>query len=126
MFADDVKLICPRSESVVLQSDIPAIHSWTQDGNLPLNENQCTIISVGHSPPYRYTRYPGGPAIKDVERTNDLGVHVDRSFKPSRHCVLSLKTSLNYCLLAKRIYGNLSADQASQEPPSLVNIHSLN
>ncbi len=89
MFADDVKLISPRSESVVLQSDIHAIHSWNQEWDPPLNENKCSIISVGQSPTYPYTLYPGGPAIINADTTKDLGVHVDRSFKPSRHCGLA-------------------------------------
>ncbi len=64
MFADDVKLISPRSESVVLQSDIQVIHSWTQEWDLPLNANKCSIISVGQS-----STDSGGPAIEDAETT---------------------------------------------------------
>ncbi len=89
MFADDVKLISPSSESAVLQRDIHAIHPWTQEWDLPLNENKCSTISVGQSPTNPFTLYLGGPAIKDAETTMDLEVHVDRNFKPSRLCVLA-------------------------------------
>ncbi len=108
MFADDVKLISPRSESVVLQSDIHAIHSWTKEWDLPLNENKCSIISVGQSPAYPYTLYPGGPAIINAETTKDLGVQVDRSFKPSRHCVLAAQRARAALFLIVRTFVRLT------------------
>ncbi len=80
MFADYVKLISPRTEIAVLQGDIHAIHSWTQEWDLPLNENKCSIISVGQSPTSPFTLYPGGPAVKAAEMTKDFEVHVDRTF----------------------------------------------
>ncbi len=59
---------------------------WAQEWDLPLNESKCGIISVGQDPINLLTLHPGGLGS---EVAKDLGVHVDRSFKPSHHCVLA-------------------------------------
>ncbi len=51
LFADDVKMVFPRSQSSNLLSSLSSAWTWTGKWHLPTNPNKCSCFTVGNPPP---------------------------------------------------------------------------
>ncbi len=50
-FADDVKMVYPRSQSSRLLSSLSSAWAWAGKWDLPINPNKCACLTVGNLPP---------------------------------------------------------------------------
>ncbi len=51
LFADDVKIVYPRSQSSRLLSSLSPAWAWAEEWDLPINPNKCAYLTVGNLPP---------------------------------------------------------------------------
>ncbi len=51
LFADDVKMVSPRSQSNFLQSSNYNVWNWSINWDLPINTTKCNYIAIGRAPP---------------------------------------------------------------------------
>ncbi len=80
-FADDVKLIAPRSQQHELRSSIQQALSWSRRLNLPLNASKSHHLSTGGPPDERLvlSEVAIGELMTKYEQINDLGITVNLS-----------------------------------------------
>ncbi len=78
-FADDAKLIAPRSQQHELRSSIEQALNWSRRWDLPSNASKSSHLSIGGQPDDRLVLYEEaiGEQMKKCEQINDLGVTVN-------------------------------------------------
>ncbi len=50
LFADDVKMVFPRSQSSRLLSSLSSAWTWAEEWDLPISHNKCSCLAVGNLP----------------------------------------------------------------------------
>ncbi len=85
LFADDVKIISPRSQYNNTELSLRSAWDWSVTWALPLNPSKCCHLPIGQPPTVPLTFADGTP-VAMVETAKDLGVAIDTSFKPSLQC----------------------------------------
>ncbi len=85
LFADDVKLITPRSQQHDLGYSIHQAFNWSYRWDLPLNASKSHHLSIGGSPDLRIAQpeEATGKSLRKCEQINDLGITVNAAFTPS-------------------------------------------
>ncbi len=85
LFADDVKMVTPRPQSMKLHTSLIAAWDWSQKWDLPTNPAQCNYPTIGQEIPLRSSFFPDGfgTSIPLSKLVKDLGVQVDNVFSPS-------------------------------------------
>ncbi len=84
-FADDVKLIAPRSQQPELRSSIRQAFHWSHCWDLPFNASESHHLSIGGTPDLRISlsEKDAGKSLQKCEQINDLGITVKAAFNPS-------------------------------------------
>ncbi len=84
-FADDVKLIAPRSQQHELRSSMQQAFAWSRRWDLPLNANESHHLSIGGTPDLRIplSEMAKSSSLQNCEQINDLGKTVNSAFTPS-------------------------------------------
>lgn len=83
LFADDLKLysaVSVSGPSLSLQQSIDNLVTWSNDWQLPININKCSILSISKQRPTgtaTRTYNLGGSALATNQKVSDLGVHID-------------------------------------------------
>ncbi|OXU20777.1 hypothetical protein TSAR_014348 [Trichomalopsis sarcophagae] len=89
MYAHDVKLfscIESQTDSELLQSDLDALVSWSEENGLRLNINKCNVISFhSGSQPFSFGYDIGGRALDRVDVAKGLGVFFDTTLTFGPH-----------------------------------------
>ncbi len=87
LFADDVKMVTRRSQSMNLHSSLTAA-DWSKKWDLPINPTKCNYLTIGREVPLRLSFFPDGSGTPIPVSTlvKDLGVQVDNMFSPSAQC----------------------------------------
>ncbi len=88
-FADDAKLIAPRSDFNTLQRNLRVAWGSSEDWALPLNADKCVHLPIGQNPAVPLLLHDDVP-ISTAESMRDLGVFVTTNFKPSLNARLAV------------------------------------
>ncbi len=64
LFADDVKMVFKRSQSSRLLSSLSSAWTWAGEGDLPINPNKCSCLTVGNLPPRQTSKTWGFPSTQ--------------------------------------------------------------
>ncbi len=91
LLADVVKLINASANFDDLQLYFPDTGDCTAAWDLPFNENKCGHISIGSAPSRPLTLSDNGISTKILDSTQELGITIDSSFKPSMDCAQAFK-----------------------------------
>ncbi len=88
-FADDVKLIVPRTQQHELRSLIEQALSWSRRWDLPLNASKSHHLSIGGHPDRRLVlpEEANGELMTKCEQINELGITVNSAFTPSANAL---------------------------------------
>lgn len=109
-FADDTKLYAnPITHHAELQQDLTEVESWSKIWKMQLNEEKCTVLSIGTT----NTEFPyvlNNITLKHVEEQKDLGIIVSSNLKWDTHIsnIVKKTNSLVYCM--QKAFHDRSAD----------------
>ncbi len=106
-FADNVKLIAPRSQKHELRSSIQQAITWSRRWDLPLNASKSHHLSIGGSPDLRIaiSEEAGGNSLQKCEQINDLGITANSAFIPSADVLAAANKARGmFCFIKKIIY----------------------
>ncbi len=83
-FAEDAKLIAPRSQQHELRSSIQKAFTFSRRWDPPLNASKSHHLSIGGTPDLRIalSEEPAGKPLQKCEQINDLGITVNVVFNP--------------------------------------------
>ncbi len=95
LFADDVTMVYPRSQSSRLLSSLSSAWAWAEKWDLPINHNKCACLTVGNLPPLSpsFSVADTDHRIPQVPDVRDLGVPLDMTFTTSAHCKEAANTA---------------------------------
>ncbi len=62
LFADDVKMVTRRSQSMNLHRSLTAAWDWSKKWDLPINLTKCKYLTMGREVPLRLSFFPMGLA----------------------------------------------------------------
>ena len=92
-FADDTKVannITTNQHHNNLQEVIDKMFEWSECWGMEFNVQKCKVLHVGKNNP-EYTYSMNGIQLNSVEYEKDIGIYIDQSLKPSRHCNEAVK-----------------------------------
>ena len=81
-FADDTKIIAPRSAN--LQKDLNDIYDWVHSNNMEFNGSKFRVVAYGGGDRSNL-KDPLGNPIEEVETVRDLGVIIESLGKYDAH-----------------------------------------
>ena len=94
-FADDskiAKIIANEVDRRQMQKIIDNLSAWAKLWGMRFNISKCKVLHMGNNnPEYEYTL--DGVKINRAEEEKDLGVWIQTSLKPSKHCATAAKTA---------------------------------
>ena len=111
MYADDLKLIAPRSRWSELEHAIHNIGEWSNLWDFPINARKCSLLSIG-DPAVAELRFEEDSSIPIpmTQSALDLGIEVDSSFKPSAQCLRAVNKARGLLFCLKRAFDRLTPD----------------
>ncbi|WP_411025509.1 hypothetical protein, partial [Salmonella sp. s55004] len=119
-FADDTTLyreVCSDSDAANVQLELDNILKWSKDWGMFFNLDKCKVMHIG------YGNKNDAKELKVVQNEKDLGVYLDSSLKPSKHCVESARRA-NWILgLIRRHFKFLHKDIVVRLYKQLVRPH---
>ncbi len=76
LFADNVKMVTPRTQNMSLHSSLIAACDWSQKWDLPINPFKCNYLTIEREVPLSLSFPPDGPGtpIPVSQLVKDLGV----------------------------------------------------
>jgi hypothetical protein len=87
-FTDDTKgakeITCEEDRRI-LQEILDNLQKWASTWGMEFNIAKCEIMHVGRGNP-RYTYYMNGIELSTTEEEVDVGITVQSSLKPGKHC----------------------------------------
>ena len=88
LFADDVKIISPRSQWTELEQSVRQTYTWADIWDLPINTDKCGHLTIG-TPPNAVLAFKsdGSLPIQNIDEAKDLGLMIDKSFTPTGNCL---------------------------------------
>ncbi len=72
VFADDVKMVSPRSQRDLLQGFLYNVWNWSVNWDLPSNPTKCSYIAIGQAPSLQSSFATGSPG-NSIQVTNVVG-----------------------------------------------------
>ncbi len=104
LFADDVKLIAPRSQQHELRSSIEQALNWSRRWDLPLNASKSHHLSIGGHPDDRLvpSEEANGEQMTKCEQINDQGITVNPAFPPSANVLTAANKARGMLYIIKR------------------------
>lgn len=107
-FADDTKLYAnPLEQSTELREDLKIIESWCDTWGMRLNEDKCTVLSIGHNINYAYIL--NNIELKHVKLQKDLGVLISNDLKWEPHVNRVVKMTNSFIYLIQKAFEDKSA-----------------
>jgi hypothetical protein len=88
LFADDAKvysIVSDENDRAKFQSDLDKIFIWSQNYQLSLAFQKCSVLHLGHSN-HHYSYYFGNTQITRETTVRDLGITVSDTLSFSIHC----------------------------------------
>jgi hypothetical protein len=106
LFADDVKIIAPRSQWSDLQGSVIAAEKWSSDWDMKINFEKSFVLSIGDSSntPLLVSENPSTPPLSVSSKARDLGIVIDSSFCPSSQCIAAANKARRCLFLIKRSF----------------------
>ncbi len=125
IFADDVKMVSPRSQSDLLQSSLSNVWNWSIIWDLPINPTKCNYIAIGRAPPLQLSLAIGslGNSIQVADVVKDLSVLMDSSFSPSVHCIEAASKARRKLFMIRRSFAELFMSAFTPLYNTLVHPH---
>ncbi len=110
LFADDVKMVFPGSQSRRLLSSLSSAWTWAGKRGLSINPYKCACLTVGNLPPISpsFSAEDTDHRIPQVTDVRDLGVPLDTTFTASTHCIEAVNTARRLLFLVRRSFFELS------------------
>ncbi len=111
-FADDIKLIAPRSQQHELRSSIEQALSWSRRWDLPLNASKNHHLSIGGHPDDHLapSEEANGEQVTKCEQINDLGITVTPAFTPSANVLTAANKAWGMLYFIKRSFTCLTKE----------------
>lgn len=109
-FADDTKLYAnPNTNHFQLQQDLTTVEAWAKKWKMKLNEEKCTILSIGsNSREYPYVLH--NALLKHVEEQNDLGIIITSNLKWEVHISKIVKKANSFSYAMQKAFQERSCD----------------
>ncbi len=114
LFADDVKMVYPRSQSSHLLTSLSSAWAWAEKWHLPINPNKCACLTIRNLPPISpsFSAADTDHRIREVTDVRDLGVPLDTAFIGSPQCLEASRRLLfmvrtSFCELSKTAFSQL-------------------
>ncbi len=106
LFADDVKMVTRRSQSM----NLTAAWDWSKKWDLPINPTKCNYLTIGREVPLRLSFFPGGSGttIPVSKLVKDLGVQADNMLSPSTQCTEAANKARRLIFKIRRSFHDLS------------------
>ncbi|PIK49959.1 putative RNA-directed DNA polymerase from mobile element jockey-like [Apostichopus japonicus] len=124
-FADDTKLyseVSSKSDSEKFQADLDKIFSWSQGWQMLFNIDKCKVMHIGSSN-QKFTYNLNGVELQEVSVERDLGIYIDSSLQPSKHCLEAAKRGNRVLGMIKRNFSFLKEDIVVRLYKQLVRPH---
>jgi len=87
LFADDAKIysvIKDVDDSRMLQAGLDALHHWSNEWQLPISLQKCSVLHLGRNNlEHSYTIH--GVSLPNVKQVTDLGVLMDSNIRFNKH-----------------------------------------
>lgn len=116
MFADDIKLFGnPLNCHQTLQTDLNAIHEWSNLWLLPLNPSKCTVLHIGPNNPKNHYNV-STTQIKSTTEQLDLGIVVTDNLSWSNQVSRAIKKANTALYLIRKSFVRI-------QPPLLVQLY---
>jgi ribonucleases P/MRP protein subunit RPP40 len=96
VFADDIKIFAPISNSNSIQQSLDIIADWGRKWQLPLAPNKCIALHIGQQNT-RQSYFIEGNQIESQNDVRDLGFHIDSELKYSKHCKIIANNAKASC-----------------------------
>ncbi len=125
LFADDVKMVSPRSQSDLLQGFPYNIYNRSVNWDPPFNPTICNYITIERAPPLQLSIATGSPdiPIQVANVVKDLGVLMDNSFSPSIYCKQAASKAKRMLFMIRRSFAELSVSAFTAPYSTLVRPH---
>ncbi len=103
-FADDVKLIAPRSQQHELRSSIEQAINWSRRWALLLSASKCHHLSKGGHPDHRlvFSEEANGEQMTKCEQIKALGITMNSAFIPSANVLTAANKGKGILYFIKR------------------------
>ncbi len=103
-FADDVKLIAPRSQQHELRSSTEQALNWSRRWDLPITASKSHHLSIGSHPDDRLALYEeaNGEQMTKCEQIIDMGIAVNSAFTPSVNVLTAANKARRMLYFIKR------------------------
>ncbi len=102
LFADDVKMVFPRSQSNRLLSSLSSAWAWAGEWDLPINPKKCSCPTVGNLTPL-------SPSFSAADTDHRIPqVTDDTTFTTSAHCREAANTARRLLFMVRRSFCELS------------------
>ena len=105
MYADDVKLFIPLSNStssVLLQDDLNRLNTWCNANRLFLNCSKCKVMSFTRRNLAPTSYFIGTSLLERVHLFKDLGILLDSKLRYAEHINLTVNKAYGVLALIKR------------------------
>ncbi len=111
-FADDAKLIAPRSQQHEFGSSIRQAFNWSHRLDPPLNVSKSPHLSIGGTPDLRIAldEEAAGKSLQKCEQINDLGNTVNAALTPSANVLAAANKARGMLCFIKRSFTCLTKE----------------
>ncbi len=110
LFADDVKMVTPQSQSMNLHSFLTAAWDWSKKWDLPINPTKCNYLTIGQEVPLRLSFFPDGSGtpIPVSKLVKDRGGQTDNMFSSTAQCTETTNRAIRLTFMIRRSFQDLS------------------
>lgn len=114
MFADDMKIyraISSQKDVKLLQKDLDTLGKWSDTWLLKFNASKCKVMHCGAGnarQDYSITQEGATETLEETQQERDLGVIIDNSLKPTRHCEKVARKGMSALRLLRSAFSSLN------------------
>ena len=99
IFADDLKILAIKPDSISLQRDLRAIESWVNENKMSLAMDKCAKLTFrGINKNFKLM----GSVLESSSEVKDLGVMIDQKLSSTRHVDVRLAKARNALYYVRR------------------------
>ena len=112
-FADDNTIfatISDQTDAQSLQTDLDSILLYSEQWQLKLSVEKCNFLSFGRRPKIYFEYGLNYHKLERKSDVKDLGFHLDKDMKFSRHCEILANSAKRRCCLIRRSFVTNSHD----------------
>ena len=94
-FADDTKIGHPvqtEKDRDLLQSQLDSLCNWANEWGMEFNVEKCKVLHYGKKN-HEFIYKMNGKVLEKVDTEKDVGVLVNKTGKPSEHCIKASRTA---------------------------------